>query len=544
MCVKRIEYVLVSIIAILLCIPILSWVSSGDIRESLKTYSDSKKIFDFKALAKNNKEVTKKFDENFIGRNSFLEWTNEIWFRAFKVCPAKSADITVGTNDVLYKNSYLREYCLERPGATSVETLTSNIKRFQDLCTESGIKTLLIITPSKASVMPEYIPKSWRDKYSEKPRAYDHFLHSLNKLEVDYVDGVAITKFVKAVVPSPIFPKGGIHWTSYGALHTANAVFLELNRSGFNFSLIENTAPNVVYKPRNTDRDLLRMMELKYDWQYPCTDFTILPADKPSDKTVTFIGGSFNWEIAGAFTESQHFIEVSNYFYYKKARAINPQLNAVFNIVERPVNTNKLLSDIFSNDVILLEVNESRISSAVHLDDFFNDAFQIVENGAFPRRKYESYYKALPLEHNKLQSLSIEEFPSGKLDFTRGFSNADNSGVWSISPKCSINLQIANNSSISENPAVTFIVNPYLSKDAGGTQEFSLYLNSAILGQWEFTQNGQREIVVNLKPEQIPNDGLLQFEVVVSHPEKPSKHSESRDIRELGIRIHSVKFSR
>src|SRR5205807_1435181 len=102
------------------------------------------------------------FDSSFAGRELLIRLTNEAYFRAFRVSPMRSASIVIGKDQSLYEAQYLEEYTHERPDKAAIEEWVDQLMQFRDLCAQRGIAFVLVITPSKAAIMPEWMPEKWR----------------------------------------------------------------------------------------------------------------------------------------------------------------------------------------------------------------------------------------------------------------------------------------------------------------------------------------------------------------------------------------------
>ncbi|MDD5349516.1 MAG: hypothetical protein PHQ12_04825 [Chthoniobacteraceae bacterium] len=384
------EKSLVALIFLLFCAPLVHWggkaVSSwatpkickwrGEpVPRSARHHKKRKK-----ALAQASdwkKDITKEFNENFLFRTELIRGTNEAFFRLWNVSPAPIAEVAIGKDDFLYEKGYLREYFLDRPKAESLVPLVEKIKRFQDLCDRCGIKFALLITPGKPSIHPEHIPDEWMERYDSRPRAYALFLPLLQRYGVRYVDGPAITQQAKPQTPTSIFSKGGTHWTYHGALFTTNALIDCLREQGEDLARIETTPPKVSNEPTGTDTDLLVFINLLKPWNYPVTQFDIKPADteKPRLGRMTFIGGSFSWQIAQEIEASKQFSEVDVFFYYKIYKAINSSIVGTRGSMRMPTGTVDFENEIYANECLVLELNETIIATQKHLSAFLDDAF-------------------------------------------------------------------------------------------------------------------------------------------------------------------------
>lgn len=327
-------------------------------------------------------DIARAYNEDFLFRKELIRATNEAFYRLWRVSPAPVAGVTIGKGDVLLETGYLSEYCLQRPAQESLLPLVRKLRRFQDICDRRGVKFALLITPSKPSILPETVPDEWRARYDPRPRSYDLILPLLQSHGVRYVDGHALTRAAKDNAPAPVFSKGGTHWSYHAALPTANALLDCLARQGAPVAPLETSAPWISHEPKGADTDLLAYINLALPWHYPIAEFTIQPAG-PAHRTpprkLTFVGGSFTWQIAQEIEAASLFGEVDVFYYYRLYKAINLSIVRDTGSRREPTGPVDFENEIYNSDCIVLEVNESVLATQRHLNAFFDDAFAHAE---------------------------------------------------------------------------------------------------------------------------------------------------------------------
>lgn len=342
--------------------------------------------------AKYQESLARFFDEEFFGRGPLIKLTNEIYFRLFKTCPMKSASLAVGREDTLYEELYLEEYCFQRIDKDKLSPLVRNIKHLQDACERNGTGFVLLITPSKAAVDPQFIPSEWMRGYDPKPRGYAELLPLLKDQGVHYVDGHALTVKAKSRAPAPVFPKGGIHWGQYAAWSTANALLALLHTQGIALQPMEYSSLRVSDIPKDSDSDILDLMNLAVPWRYPVAELEIKPiATSVSPRpNLVIIGGSFILQLADLLKVSNQFSEIDYYYYYKIYR--KSYADGKSRLVENPVPSIDFAREIFAADCLVLEINEGIIPTQHHLSDFLSDALKNAPVAGKPKEpfRYES----------------------------------------------------------------------------------------------------------------------------------------------------------
>ena len=101
-----------------------------------------------------------------------------------------------------------------------VEAHVKEIAEIQDRLGQRGIAFVLLITPSKASIYPEFIPDIFCRSPKSTSRDYENFVPLLDQYKINYVDGHVITLAAKAREQVSVFTQGGTHWNFLGAYYT------------------------------------------------------------------------------------------------------------------------------------------------------------------------------------------------------------------------------------------------------------------------------------------------------------------------------------
>ena len=110
-------------------------------------------------------ESTLWFGQAFALRGQFVRLDNQVNYSIFRNTysarlPFSSKTIIVGRADELYEWGYVEDYCGLRP-PVAARDLVSTVKlmaTLQGRLRAHGVAFLVLVTPSKASIYPEYIP--------------------------------------------------------------------------------------------------------------------------------------------------------------------------------------------------------------------------------------------------------------------------------------------------------------------------------------------------------------------------------------------------
>jgi hypothetical protein len=300
----------------------------------------------------------------------------------------KDYGIIIGRHDQLYEGNYIKEYCNPHPPIplSLMENRVKEIAELQDLLARRGVTFLLLITPSKAAIYPDYIPSNLCHAGPFTNRGYYTFVPLLDKHHIKYVDGHVITQQATQIEKTPLFPQGGTHWNYLGAYYTTRAMIDKLNgllnrKAG----RLELDALNVDHTPTGSDNDLAQMLNLlfpPFDYVVPHPVITKKGGTEDLGRTV-IVGTSFNRVLIELLDKQKVFRHIDFFFYYKLAfHSFPSQRSFPINwetIWDKTSNVDVTKIDwektIFKSDVIILEVNEAQVAGD-YSSAFVSDALQ------------------------------------------------------------------------------------------------------------------------------------------------------------------------
>ena len=321
------------------------------------------------------KSKADRFNLGFPGREGLIRLTNEVWLRLFHDTATPTSSVALGRNDTLFEKAYLREYWVRRTEKRLLAPFATKLRRLEDECRKVGVGFVVVVSPSKASIYPEDAPLAWQRRYDPRPRAYEQLVELFRENNISFVDGPALFRNEKSKSdPSvPLFPKGGTHWNSRGALLVANATLERLREQKMPLEPIDATDISISYRPEGPERDLLDLINLARDWRYPCERVAIKPTVAPRQLSMSVVGGSFIWELARQLSMSEQFSEIDFFYYYRLYKSCLVQGRPV--TVRTPAIPLDFASEIFAADCLLLEMNEQAIPEREnHLSAFVDAA--------------------------------------------------------------------------------------------------------------------------------------------------------------------------
>jgi hypothetical protein len=229
--------------------------------------------------------------------------------------------VVIGKNGYLYENGYINEYTGAAPkyiNVTDAELINRAevLKDIQYELEARGIAFCVVITPSKASQKPQFIPDFHLQEFPPLTagyiRPYIRFRQFLQDAGVYFIDSATV---YESIGMTNTFPRTGIHWNLMAAFETADAVVREYERQrGFEVrrliaeSIISSPTPihgneqdifGIVYSGRN--RDYLE--DAIIDERYYAHDIYLERGGKPKIGRTIIQGGSFTGELGRFFSQ-------------------------------------------------------------------------------------------------------------------------------------------------------------------------------------------------------------------------------------------------
>ncbi|MBT3418744.1 MAG: hypothetical protein HN726_02980 [Candidatus Magasanikbacteria bacterium] len=294
-------------------------------------------------------------------RGALIRSDNQLNFSLFSdISSQADTKIVLGKQDFLYEQGYIDGIQHIDPiDPLILKERVLALRTFQDELNKREIPFLLLISPSKASVYPEFIPD--RFLYTEAVQTkntYEQLVPLLDTYGIQYIDGHDFFVRQKETQPHTLFSAGGTHWNYYGALLFLQHVFdvLEIH---IDKDLPELILDDVVVDTDSyaADRDLLELINV---WDTSPLD-SLTPHPLYHSETegkflgdFLFVGDSFSWILLDIL-DGAHMYNSRDFYYYFKQHDTYPEKSST-SINRSNINWEK---DVFSRDAIILEVNET-----------------------------------------------------------------------------------------------------------------------------------------------------------------------------------------
>jgi hypothetical protein len=332
-------------------------------------------------------------NESFGFRNWFVRLYNQIAYSMFN--DTQTTGVVVGKNQFLYQQGYIDAYYGDDfIGKHKIVKAVSRLEDISRLLKQKNIDLVVVFAPGKASFYPENIPESLRRNY-RKTTNYQIYKTELEKHGLHFLDFEKWFLEMKDTSSYPLFPKTGIHWSSYGELLAADSLvkYIEVLRN-INAPKISVNKITVSETMKDRDDDIEQSMNLMFDipdikMGYPSFDIlTDALSYKPKVLVVadSFYWGMFNWGIANRIFDR------SQFWFYNKSIYSN-EFKTAKNVSE--VN---LLDEVEKNEVIDLMATDANLPDFPFgfIDDL-SDAFRF-HDGSYRssrERSVQGYIEAI-----------------------------------------------------------------------------------------------------------------------------------------------------
>lgn len=238
--------------------------------------------------------------ENNIGfRNSLVRINNQLDFSFFR--QANAEGVIVGKNGELFEEDYIREARgIYFTGDKTWQKKAAQLRAVQDTLRKMGKTLAVILEPGKATFYPDLLPRKYRS-VPESPSNYGQMLHHFGAQGINVLDLDEFFRTKRNSATYPLFPKGGTHWSYYGAVLAADTTLSYLSGlSGFSLPDLKIDEIKELDTIRHPDYDIGLAMNLIFpilqpDLGYPVFSFSGNNAGKRPDALIVGDSFYFNW---------------------------------------------------------------------------------------------------------------------------------------------------------------------------------------------------------------------------------------------------------
>jgi len=293
-------------------------------------------------------------------RGLLVRTANQINYSLFRELPErKGTQVLLGQNGFLYEKVYVDSYNQngQRP-ESELRNVSMSTRRLQDLLAADGIAFLLVIAPSKAEILPEYLPEVGDVAGRPERRTnYENMIGILRADGVNLVDAHDLFLQWKQEPDCPrLYTKGGTHWNQYGAARIISKIMDELkDLTGKDIPTMQVVGAVTNRTIVGSDNDLAELVNLWSARQLAGPQIhPVMETTQGSHlPDLLVVGDSFVFTLTNQMDREGLYRKRDTYYYYNRH---------YFYPVEPNVPLEKrhldLLMELQGRDAVVIEVNE------------------------------------------------------------------------------------------------------------------------------------------------------------------------------------------
>ncbi len=347
---------------------------------------------------------------NTLGfRSDLVRLYNQIDFSLFGVPHANK--IVVGKGDYLIAQQYIEASLgYDFAGKAAIDRTVELMKALQDKLEQTAkVHLLVLFVPDKGTFYPGIIPQ----RYLKKKQPLTNYAYYVERCKISGVNFIDYNEwFLKMKDTSKyiLYPKTGIHWSTYGSTLAIDSLMRYLRiKFGLNIPRLLIDSINICSKAKYEDDDIGRTLNLIRPLSYPplaYPAFRFIADTTKSKPRALFIGDSFYWQlyypgfIANMFSNNQ-------FWYYNKD--VYPETFTA------PKSTDQLsyIKEVLSQDVVVLIQTNAGYGNVGY--GFVQQAWQGLGEGSDRVKDFENNIRNSPewlekvKEKAKQNNISLDE---------------------------------------------------------------------------------------------------------------------------------------
>ncbi len=296
--------------------------------------------------------------EQHIGlRPFFVRLNNQLAFSLFRI--AQASYVEIGKNNYLFEEYYIFAYLgRDFRGKEVWDEKVEKLKFISEKLKEKNTDIIVFLAPGKATFFPEYIP----EKYDPDRKELSNYTYLLEKIINNDIYCIDFNRYfiqMKDTSSYALYPKTGIHWSSYGETLALDSLIgymeslKQIRMVDFGYSEVE-----VTKDLQTPDNDIAEGMNLLFDISYYAMPYPKLyfHEDSATYKPVVItITDSYYWNLHGRGITQRIYGEDNFWYYFKSAHGdkyIEGQMVQDLNVKE----------EIESADFIVLLATEGTLN--------------------------------------------------------------------------------------------------------------------------------------------------------------------------------------
>ncbi len=296
----------------------------------------------------------------------FVRSDNQLNYEAFGLLSTNyNSQVVLGKNSILFEREYIEALNGKRQASEeTLEVLAQDLATLQNALHQRGIGFSLILSASKAELYQDQIPAQFLTPHPPLQSKYEYFTDRLQQHSVSFIDGPKILREIERGKNVRTFAATGTHWSAYGVCNVIQSLLQEVEQQ-LNKKPKDLICGPLVLRPtpRKADQDLLEIANV---WTtesflqpqyYPKT--SVKKEGERYKPSMLFIGTSFVWPMLKVMDRHRLYQRSSFFYYYSRNRKFPS--GSYRKIDKATLDWEK---DVFSHNMIAIEINESAIENA------------------------------------------------------------------------------------------------------------------------------------------------------------------------------------
>ena len=170
---------------------------------------------------------TRAAEEHVGFRPILIRMKNQLEYALYN--KANASGVVIGKHGYLFESDYIRSFTgRDYLGDYFWEQKFYRLKQVSDTLAQLGVKVAIVLEPGKATYLPEMIPSRFFRFTSEHTNYQTIIGESLQK-GIPLLDLNKFFRDTKSSPPFPLFPKGGIHWSTGGMVLASDTLLGFIN---------------------------------------------------------------------------------------------------------------------------------------------------------------------------------------------------------------------------------------------------------------------------------------------------------------------------
>jgi len=362
-------------------------------------------------------------------RSFFVRIYNQMHYSFYNV--AKANGVIVGKENYLFEENYIKAHLgTDFIGGKIISEKVFKLKKIKDTLATKGIDLVVMLAPGKGSYLPEYIPDSYFMNKSDSTN-YKTYKKEILASDINLLDFNKWFIELNGSVEHKLFPKNGIHWSSYAQAMVTDSLFNYLNTmtKPLCFQNLKFTGISKSSEMRGQDQDIEDGMNLMFDisdneMAYP--EISVSKLKNNNEPKLLTIGDSYYWGII-KLANSKGLLKKSSFWFYNKQ--VFPHSDSI----DLRVEDIDIQSEIERNDVILLLATDANLYKFAF--GFIDNVYDIYYTKLEDRKSYKreqrilDYAKEMRDNHTERQKIK-EKAIKKEVSFEEELRNNAKYRIW------------------------------------------------------------------------------------------------------------------